>query len=345
MASNSFLGAGPPMFTGENYHIWVIKMKAYLKALSLWETIESEDDPLPLGPNPTVAQMKNYEDAKSRKPKALTCLHSALSDVIFTRIMACETPKEVWEKLKEEFDGSDRVKAVKLLTLKREFEMLRMKEGDTVKEYSAKLIEIVNKVRLFGETFPDSRVVEKMMISLPARFESKISAIEESCDLKTLSVAELISKLQAQEQRSSIRDEEVAEAPFQAQHKGKQPMKDNRRMEGDKLEKGKPRKESSKRGKFPPCSHCKRTNHQEKDCWFKGKPPIQCRFCRKMGHIEKNCRARQNQPQQKHVQQANFVEKSENEEEILFMASHEENTTRKILMVHRQWMYESHVTH
>ncbi|XP_015165534.1 uncharacterized protein [Solanum tuberosum] len=234
MASNNFLGAGNPMFTGENYHIWVIKMKAYLKALSLWEIIESEDDPLPLGPNPTVAQMKIYEDAKSRKPKALTCLHSTLSDVIFTRIMACETPKEVWEKLKKEFDGSDRVKTIKLLTLKREFEILRMKEGDIVKEYSAKLVEIVNKVRLFGETFLDSKVVEKMMISLPARFESKISAIEESCDLKTLSVAELISKLQAQEQRSSIRDEEVEEVAFQAQHKGRQPMKDNRRMEGDK---------------------------------------------------------------------------------------------------------------
>ncbi|PHT73454.1 hypothetical protein T459_24239 [Capsicum annuum] len=77
-------------------------MKAYLKALSLWEAVESENDPPPLGPNPTVAQMKNYEDAKSKKPKALTCLHSALLDVIFTKIMACETPKEVWEKLNEE---------------------------------------------------------------------------------------------------------------------------------------------------------------------------------------------------------------------------------------------------
>lgn len=140
MASNSFLGAGPPMFTGKTYHIWVIKIKAYLKALSLWETIESEDDPLSLGPNPTVAQMKIYEDGKSKKVKALTCLHSAYSDVIFTRIIACETPKEAWEKLKEEFDGSDRVKTVKLLTLKREFEMLRMKEEDFVKEYSAKLM-------------------------------------------------------------------------------------------------------------------------------------------------------------------------------------------------------------
>ncbi|WMV19637.1 hypothetical protein MTR67_013022 [Solanum verrucosum] len=170
------LGCRPSMFTGENYHIWVIKMKAYLKALSLWETIESEDDPLPLGPNPTVAQMKIYEDAKSRKPKALTCLHSTLSDMIFTRIMACETPNEVWEKVKEEFDGSDRVRTVKLLTLKREFKVLRMKEGDTVKEYSAKLVEIVNKVRLFGETFPDLRVVEKMMISLLARTDQQVAS-------------------------------------------------------------------------------------------------------------------------------------------------------------------------
>ncbi|XP_055824477.1 uncharacterized protein LOC129893005 [Solanum dulcamara] len=243
--------------------------------------------------------MKIYEDAKSRKSKALTCLYSALSDMIFTKIMTCEKLKEACEKLKEEFDGSDRVKIVKLLTLKREFEMLRMKEGDTVKEYSAKLVEIVNQIRLLGETFSDSKVVEKMMISLPSRFESKISAIEESCDLKTLLVAELIGKLQAQEQRSSIsiRDGEVAEVAFQAQHKGKQPVKDNRRMERDTVAERKPWKESSKKGKFPPCSHYKRTNHQEKDCWFKGKPSIQCRFCRNMGYIEKNCRVKQNKPQ------------------------------------------------
>ena len=33
---------------------------------------------------------------------------------------------------------------------------------------------------------------------------------------------------------------------FQAQHKGKHPVKDNRRMKGDKVAKGKPWKESSK---------------------------------------------------------------------------------------------------
>lgn len=56
-------------------------MISYLKALSQWEIIESEVNPPSHGPNSTVAQMKIYEDVKPRKPKALTSLHSALSDI------------------------------------------------------------------------------------------------------------------------------------------------------------------------------------------------------------------------------------------------------------------------
>ncbi|KAA8526936.1 hypothetical protein F0562_008835 [Nyssa sinensis] len=212
MFANNFLGTGPPLFNGENYQVWVIKMKAYLKALNLWEAVENDTDPAPLGDDPTIAQLKNYEEQKAKKPRALTCLHSALSKTIFLSVIACETPKEIWEKLREEYEGSQRVKNVKLLTLKREFEMHKMKEGETVKEYARKLMEIVNKIKLFGESFPDSEIVEKMLISLPATFEPKISAIEESCDLTRLTVTELISKLHAQEQRTNLRDDETVEA-------------------------------------------------------------------------------------------------------------------------------------
>jgi len=100
--------------------------------------------------------------------------------------MTCESPKEAWEKLISEFEGSNRVRVVKLLTLKCEFKMLRMKKSEKMKDYSAKLMELVNNIRLYGETYENSKVVEKNLISLPARFESRISAIEESCDLKTL---------------------------------------------------------------------------------------------------------------------------------------------------------------
>ncbi|GJY44006.1 hypothetical protein Tco_0432219, partial [Tanacetum coccineum] len=48
------------------------------------------------------------------------------------------------------------------------------------------MMDVVNQMRLHGEVVKDQKVVEKMMISVPPKFEAKISAIEESCDLDTL---------------------------------------------------------------------------------------------------------------------------------------------------------------
>ena len=36
--------------------------------------------------------------------------------------------------------------------------------------------------------FTDQKVVEKIMFSVPQKFEAKISAIEESCDLQSLTI-------------------------------------------------------------------------------------------------------------------------------------------------------------
>lgn len=94
--------------------------------------------------NATVNEFKKYDELVTRSPRALTCIHSGLTDVMFTRIMTCETTKEAWDKLKEEFEGNNRVKSVRLLALKREFEILKMKDSDSVKEYSSKLMENVN---------------------------------------------------------------------------------------------------------------------------------------------------------------------------------------------------------
>ena len=58
-------------------------------------------------------------------------------------------------------------------------------------------------------------------ISVPQQFEVKISAIEESCDLQSLTITELTSKLHAQEQRVSMRDDEAIEGAYQAKQKGR----------------------------------------------------------------------------------------------------------------------------
>ena len=183
-------------------------MKSYLKSFGLWEFVDEDKQIPPLRSNPTIAQIREHEESKQKKDKAVTCLHLALSDDVFTTIMHLENAKLIWDELKERFEGSDRVKAIRLLTLKREFEMLKMKEEETVKDYSSKLSQLVNQMRLYAVKVDDSKVVEKMLISLPEKFEAKVAAIEESSDLKKLTVSELLSKLQAQEQRISIRNDE-----------------------------------------------------------------------------------------------------------------------------------------
>ena len=51
----------PPVFDGENYHVWVVKMKAHLKGLGLWQWVKSEREEK----KSTVA-----EALMEKKPKA-----------------------------------------------------------------------------------------------------------------------------------------------------------------------------------------------------------------------------------------------------------------------------------
>jgi len=106
-------------------------MKFYLEASDLWDVVMSEIQPLQK--DPTIAQIRNYNDEVIRRAKAKTCMHSVVSDVVFTRIMSCETIKEAWNTLQEAFQGNERTRQMQVLNLRREFEMLRMKEAETIK--------------------------------------------------------------------------------------------------------------------------------------------------------------------------------------------------------------------
>ena len=122
-----------------------------------------------------------------------------LSQEIFTRIMTIKSACEIWSFLKNEYEGDERIKGMQALNLVREFEMQKMKESETIKEYANKLLSIANKVRLLGSEFFDSRIVEKILVTVPERFEATITSLENTKDLSKLTLAELVNALQAQE--------------------------------------------------------------------------------------------------------------------------------------------------
>ncbi|XP_016720865.1 uncharacterized protein [Gossypium hirsutum] len=272
----------PPMFVGENYHIWVVKMKTYLQAQDLLSVVENDIEPPPLRASPTIAQMRQHAEESTKKHKSLACL----------------TPKEAWERLKEEFMGSDKTRQQQVINLRRDFENLKMKKSESIKQYLNRIMATVNSIRLLGEDFSDSRVVEKVITTLPERFESKISSLEDLKDLTTIFLSELVNSLYALEQRRANRQEDHLEGAFQA--KAKENSSTNQKEKKPWLDKrDKPRRDSGKR-KFPPYVHCKKTTHSERFCWFR--PDIQCRSCKQFGHVEKVCKNKPKAPAQQQIQ-------------------------------------------
>ena len=57
-----------PVFNGEHYHIWAVKMRFFLRSLGLWNVVQTDVDPTPLNGNPTIAQMKAFEEEKLKEP-------------------------------------------------------------------------------------------------------------------------------------------------------------------------------------------------------------------------------------------------------------------------------------
>jgi hypothetical protein len=230
--------AKTPVFTGQNYSVWAVKMETYLKAFDLWKMVESDRQPTLLGNNPTIAQMKFFNEEKAKRFIALTCLHDAVSEEIFTRIMACKSVKETWDKLKAEFHGDEKARKMQVLNLRRQFEGLKMKETDTFKDFSSQISKLVNQVRLLGEDFPNSRVVEKVLVSLPEKFKHKICSLEDSKDFSKMSLQKLVNALQAMEQRQAYRQEGTSEGSLIAVYKEKSRAKNFYRnnQEGKKRE-------------------------------------------------------------------------------------------------------------
>ncbi|KAG8501378.1 hypothetical protein CXB51_003478 [Gossypium anomalum] len=291
-------------------------MKTYLQAHDLWSVVENDAEPPPLRANPTVAQMRLHAEEFAKKPKAMACLQNGVSDVIFTRIMACDSPKQAWDRLKEEFIGSEKTSQQQLINLRRDFENLKMKDAETIKQYADRIMATVNNIRLLGVDFAESRVVEKVITTILERFESKISSLEDSRDLTTIFLSELVNSLYALEQRRANRQEEHSEGAFQerakesssANQKGKKPWLDKK----DKF-----RRDSSKRS-YPLCTYCKRTTHSERNYWRR--PDVQCWKCMQYGHVEKLCRNKGKVPVQQQ-DQAHPAEDQQAQEEHVFRAS------------------------
>ena len=193
--SEEKISAKIPYFDGHHYDHWSELMENLLRAKGLWKLVESGVDE-PRGAALTnIAEQQQLESDKLKDHKVKHYLFRAIDRAVFEQILDRSTSKVVWDSLKRKYGGNDRVKRSLLNSLRRDFEVLEMKEGETITEYFSRVMAVANKMRSNGEEMPDSKVVQKILRTLTDRFTYVVVSIEESKDTESLSIDELQSSL------------------------------------------------------------------------------------------------------------------------------------------------------
>ena len=97
-----------------------------------------------------------------------------------------------------------------------------MKDEENVASYILHVDEIVNIIIELGEKVEEPMIVQKVLRSLPFRFDAKVFAIEEMKDLDSLTMDELHEILTAYEMiRTEKENPTPKEATFKASKKTK----------------------------------------------------------------------------------------------------------------------------
>ncbi|XP_074361870.1 uncharacterized protein LOC141702070 [Apium graveolens] len=98
--------------------------------------------------------------------------------------------------------GSDRIRQAKMQTLKSEFEVLSMKETETIGEFCMMLNDLVTNIRALGEIVEKCYVVKKLLRAVPSRFLQISSVMEQFGKLNEMSIEEAVGSLKAHEEKT-----------------------------------------------------------------------------------------------------------------------------------------------
>ncbi|XP_042041040.1 uncharacterized protein LOC121786439 [Salvia splendens] len=317
-----------PMLNKSSFDNWSIKMKALLGAHDVWEIVESGYEEPQDETDLSQQQRDRLRDARKKDKKALYLIYQALGDDDFEKITSASTAKEAWKKLQISCIGAERVKKVRLQTLRGEFESLHMKESESISDYFSRVLAVSNQMKRNGEKLEDVRIMEKILRSLTPNFEHIVVTIEETKDLEETSIDHLLGSLQAYEEKQK-KKKEILEQLLKLQVSPKEKEESSGsgggrqgRGRGQRQERGRGRGYARGRGRgyFS-------NNEERKEFPNKGrgrsspqsrydKSSIKCYNCHRYGHYTSECRDAKSKVEEK----ANYVENTNEENGCVLLA-------------------------
>ncbi|GJT98632.1 zf-CCHC domain-containing protein [Tanacetum coccineum] len=200
----------PPLFESDGFIYWKNRFETYVKSkdLDLWHVITDGDFP-PIQNNPetkkdeVVPFHKQNDDLKKKLAKnneAKMVIYNALPRKEYERIFMCQTAKEIWDTLLITHQGNNQVKANKIDLLVQQYEQFMIPEEESIDNAFAKFNTIITSLKALDEGFSSKNCVRKFLRALHPKWRAKVTAIEESKNLTTLPLDELIGNLKVYEE-------------------------------------------------------------------------------------------------------------------------------------------------
>ncbi|GJS88893.1 zf-CCHC domain-containing protein [Tanacetum coccineum] len=126
-------------------------------------------------------------------------IYNALPRKEYERIFMCKTAKEIWDTLLITHQGNSQVKDNKIDLLVQQYEQFTIPEEESIDNAFARFNTIITSLKALDEGFSSKNYVRKFLRALHPKWRAKVTAIEESKDLTSLSLDELIGNLKVYE--------------------------------------------------------------------------------------------------------------------------------------------------
>ncbi|KAM2405805.1 hypothetical protein ACFXTH_032977 [Malus domestica] len=112
-SENSFVQPAIPRLDG-HYDHWSMLMENFLRSKEYWNLVETGITAVTGGADSSDSQKKAQEELKLKDLKAKNYLFQAIDRSILETILKKDTAKDIWDSLKQKYQGTARVKRAKL---------------------------------------------------------------------------------------------------------------------------------------------------------------------------------------------------------------------------------------
>nr|GEW19001.1 UBN2 domain-containing protein [Tanacetum cinerariifolium] len=126
-------------------------------------------------------------------------IYNALPRKEYERIFMCNTSNEIWKTLLITHLGNSQVKDNKIDLLVQQYKQFVISEDESINSAFTRFNNIITSLKALDEGYSGKNYDRKFLRALHPKWRAKVTVIEESKDLTSLSLDELIENLKFHE--------------------------------------------------------------------------------------------------------------------------------------------------